>query len=344
MKDGSKSTNVGSAEETANHLEIANQRKLSLQVAAANLFAESLILCNDQPVDLQDQLILAQEKYFSDFSNTIPVTLHPLSLAVREELKKINTPTQKILLISNHPPYEKAVSPTAKQLIHALNLYGHNEIVSTLQNMENLPAGIARRAVINQVLKTIYPEKHFQYHVVGAKYRPPLHIVQENDGTIIVPYAEKGTGGFEMLTNGLRQTLASDENTYPRIPVVVAFPEGEHPQTIEQLKPFHSGIFAASASISKEIGISISILPLVIAVKDDFSVYVKILEPIQITPALAQKAIAQEFTISLQKEMQTAYTDLLQSFSGYFWRGMTYPFGGISRQKILEITEKSDHR
>ncbi|MEK7141152.1 MAG: hypothetical protein AAB800_01245 [Patescibacteria group bacterium] len=209
--------------------------------------------------------------------------------------------------------------------------------------MENLPAGIARRAVINQILMTIYPEKHFQYHVVGSKYRPPLHIVQENDGTIIVPYTEKGIGGFEMLKNGLHQTLAHNEITHPRTPVVVTFPEGEQPQIIEHLKPFHSGVFAAAASVSQEAGVTISILPLVMAVKDDFSVEAKMLTPIQITPPLVQKKAAQEFTASLQIEMQTAYTELLQSFPGYYWRGMTYPFGGISRQKILEITEKSAH-
>lgn len=311
---------------------IAQKRIERIQQAAATLFAKSLAISLQSPQDLSEQLWGAQNKFFDQFERAIPIEIQTnTSIQIYQNLKP-----KQLLIIANHPPFEKTVSPTENQFRTTLHKIGQDNIIPHLDNMKNLPAGIARRAIINHVMRTMFPKEKFRYHVVGARYRPPLNAIQEVDGTIIVPYADKNHHGFNMLLDGLRKVY-TDQSDAAHNHIAVTFPEGEQPYVIENLKPFHRGIFVSCRQLIDE-GIPITILPIVMTVQSDFSIITRILEPINDTNLTTESINLDTLAFSLQQKYQNIYSDMLQSAQGgYYWHGMTYPFGGISRTDILSI-------
>jgi len=338
MKDVSKNILIGTEEEKARITETAKHRVFYVQTAAADLFAASLVLCSEQPPDLQESLWQAQETFFSRIADEIPVTVQASDETIYA-VRAIEPATQNIILVANHPPFEKTISPTGEQLVLAFKQLDKSNIADSLDNLTNLPAGIMRRAVLDRVMHTLYPTLQFRHHVVGSRYRPPLNVVQEKDGTIIVPYAHEETDGFSKLLFGMQRVFEQSDDPGHKH-VVVAFPEGEQPQTIETLKKFHSGIFAAQAKFVYEKHLPITMIPVCMAVQKDFSIQTQVKEPIILPPKM-EDYNAGIFAASVQDMFQQTYTDMLQSSKdGYYWQGMTYPFGGISRSDILKIAQK----
>jgi hypothetical protein len=322
------------AEQAVTQEEHARVRINALQETAAELFAESLVLAREK--NRQDLFFLAQERYFSSFATIVPVTVE----AVDRGIEAVDPDRQHLIIIANHPPMEKTVSPTADLLLRALRARGRNDIIPTLQNITNLPAGIARRGIIRATLSTILPNTLFRYHVVGARYRPPLHVVQKRDGTIIVPYVDKEEkSGYGMLLEGMAHTMNQHPPDTTTKHAIVTFPEGMQPQTIEVLRPFHSGIFSAIHEL-RTASYPIVILPLVMAMRADFSAVTRVLPPITSEHPLSFLP-AQQAATQLQTLFQDTYSDMLQSSLGgqYYWRGMKYPFGGLSRNQILGTSQ-----
>lgn len=335
-KDSAKLSGIAVEEHKEAITATAQRRIADIQRAAADLFADSLIACLDNLPSLSEHLWEAQNTFFSEINSHIPINVDTDSTESIERARAINLSQRHLIVIANHPPFEKTVSPSETQFQDALRRFNKQQLVSQIDNMKNLPAGIMRRAVIHYVMQKIYPHVEFRYHVVGSRYRPPLNVVQENDGTIIVPYANEETNGFNMLLNGLNQIYERREDA-AHIHVCIAFPEGEQPRVIEELKPFHAGIFAAAEKLTFEKNIPVTILPIVMTVTADFSIRTRVLSPIQ--PELLWKE--KQFASTLQQQFQHVYLHMLQSMpDGYYWQGMMYPFGGLSRSDILNIPKK----
>ncbi len=335
-KDAAKLSGIALEEHKEAITATAKRRIADIQRASADLFAKSLIACLENHSSLSEHLWEAQNTFFSEINSHIPINVDTDSTESIKRARAIDLSQHHLIVIANHPPFEKTVSPSETQFQDALRRFNKQQLVGQIDNMKNLPAGIMRRAVINYVMQKIYPHGEFRYHVVGSRYRPPLNVVQEHDGTIIVPYANEEANGFNMLLNGLSQIYERHENT-AHLHVCVTFPEGEQPFVIEELKPFHTGIFAAAEKLTFERNIPVTILPIVMTVAADFSLHARVLSPIQPEHHWKENQLAS----TLQQQFQQVYLDMLQSMpDGYYWKGMTYPFGGISRNDILSIPKK----
>lgn len=334
-RDSAKHPSVSNVEHAEVIVNLAKNRIAIIQNAAADLFAYSLSACMEHDPSLTENLWEAQDIFFSKIHSHIPITIDTGSRENIERTRSVDLSQNHLIIIANHPPFEKTVSPTETQFRDALHAIHKHYLVDQIDNTKNLPAGIMRRAVIDSIIRSIYPGVQFQHHVVGGRYRPPLNIVQEHDGTIIVPYANEETNGFDMLLNGLTRVFRYTHDL--RVHTVVTFPEGEQPRVIEELKPFHTGIFAAAQKLTAEKHIPVTLLPVVMAVAADFSVHSRVLTPIQSILHEQEAHLAS----TLQREFQQEYLSMLQSMpDGYYWQGMTYPYGGISRSDILSIPKK----
>ena len=308
---------------------IAQGRIGRLTDATARYIASSYASCVDSPQDLAVRLRAAQQQFFTEFGQIAPVDVESLETA-RDRLARVDF-DGPVVIISNHPPFEKAIKPDAAQFQHALNELGRSELVEG--TTAHLPGVIARRGVINSILSQLLPGQAFGFSVVGAKFDdPPMSTIQDNDGSIVLPYGQGGQGGFEALSAGVNRVF--DKNRSAQIPVVVAFPEGGNSKTtVEVLAPFHGGIFVASQQYATASGRPVTILPLAMGVRSDFSIGVKVLDPFLLRPDSPSSTDLQ----SLHDHMQKEYQSLLHVMPhGWYWKGLEYPYGGPAKSAIVQ--------
>lgn len=330
MNNPEKFSHLGEQAEQNDIQEKAIARIVAVQQACAQLFASSLIACLDESVSLSIDLWSFQEVFFSAFSEVIPVHTNRILEENSQLIEDALANGISLLILANHPPFEKTVSPSQLQLRDSMRASGRESVVNALQNPDNLPANIVRTAVINAVMRQILPQAHFYYHTVAARRLPPLDLVQVNDGSIVVPYAGSEPNGFAMLKNGLSHVFAMDPSH-----VVIGYPEGGNPQVIEELKPFHSGIIAAAAKTLSEEK-SLLIVPIVMAVGSQFQIETDLLRPLPLLSEHGSRESSAALARTLESQFNTAYARLITSMGDqYFWKGMVYPFGGLSRKDFL---------
>ena len=317
----------------------ADSRIKGIKEAAANYFAVSL--CHvadfkDHPGDLNRHLLGAQELFFYRFSQIVPIRFDVASPQAEDRLRTIDPRSSLLMIISNHLPFEKTASPEVANYDNVLAQMGRVDVADKFRPT-HLPAVISRRGVFASIMTQFYSDHNLSYHVIGGEFGFPLSEIQKNDGSIIVPYGKNQAGGFQLLYHGMKHVaqLHAQANK-DHFPMIVGFPEGGNPQTIENLKDFHSGIFAAASQLAAE-GVDIRILPFVMAVDRDFAVNTMLLDPIAVPPGLAGREDSHQFASAIRANMQEVYTQMLESMGDYFWKGMIYPYGGVTRSQIVAM-------
>ena len=314
--------------------EISSKRIQALQEVGAKYIARSYATCMSAGPHLPHVLKVEQDNYYREFAKVSPVHVIAPEQSILTTLESFNVKGGPVMIIANHPPYEKTISPSREQVASYLRILGKEDLVEGVK--EHLPAVIARRAVISNTLDQILPGFEYQFHVVGAEfYDPPMSTIQQQDGTIIVPYEPKsrGGGGFPTMYIGMRNVFEQSQ-THPK-PIVVAFPEGGSSRTgIEKLSQFHNGPFSAAQLYATEYGASVVMIPMVMGVRSDLSSVTEILQPFQLRhdKVINPHALA----LTLSNNMQTEYDHLLGQMGEYFWKGMKYPYGGPGKEEIVK--------
>ncbi|MBI4973169.1 hypothetical protein HZC27_01005 [Candidatus Roizmanbacteria bacterium] len=275
---------------------------------------------------------MEQDKYYREFAEVAPITVLNPHEGVVENLEIFNARGGNIMIIANHPPYEKTISPTREQVEESLRALGRGDLIEGME--DHFPAVIARRAVIAKTLNQVFPELDYQFHVVGAEfYNQPMSTIQQQDETIIVPYTQtshQGDGYLE-LYRGMR--IAFDPSRVHPKHIVVAFPEGRSSRDgIEKLSRFHSGPFGVAQTYAIRHNVPVTVLPIVMGVRSDFSTVSKMLPPFQLNPANLVETVL--FSKTQAEMMQLEYTRLLYKMGSYYWQGMAYPYGGPSKETI----------
>lgn len=313
--------------------EVVSRRIQALKGVAADYIARSYAICKNAASDLPQGLRVAQNDYYRGFAEIAPVTVLTPHEGVAENLLHFDALNNPIMIIANHPPFEKTISPTREQVETSLKTLGREDLIEGMD--DHLPAVIARRAVIAKTLDQALSGLEYQFHVVGAEfYKPPMRTIQEDDGTIIVPYIPKSQGdGFLMMYGGMR-TAFDQSQVHPK-PIVVVFPEGGSSRDgIETLSRFHSGPFGVAQSYAMRHNVPVTVIPIVMGVRSDFTSVSKVLPPFQLSPT--NPVDAGLFSESQREMMQLEYTRLLNRMGSYYWQGMAYPYGGPSKEMITQ--------
>lgn len=316
--------------------EIASKRIQALKGVAADYIARSYATCMSARFNLPHIHKMAQDKYYYEFAEVAPITVLNPHEGVVENLEIFNARGGNIMIIANHPPFEKTISPTREQVEISLKTLGRKDLIEGMDN--HLPAVIARRAVIAKTLEQVFPGLEHQFHVVGAEfYKPPMRTIQEDDGTIIVPYKPKSQGdGFLMMYGGMR-TAFDQSQVHPK-PIVVVFPEGGSSRDgIETLSRFHSGPFGVAQSYAMRHNVPVTVIPIVMGVQSDFTSVSKVLPPFQLSPT--NPVDVGLFSESQREMMQLEYTRLLSGMGDYYWKGMKYPYGGMPKEQIISAIQ-----
>lgn len=324
---------------------IAQQRIGQMRDDLVDLYARSfthLLDFKDHPDELTNALLKEQGIFYQKSQINVPTFLANETVSGNMAEALSGDDYDALIIIANHPPFEKTVVPDVAQYYRYLEEHGRHDVAEAFALKPiHLPAMIARRAAIAQAIQNIVPLEQARFDVVGVAFSEPLSLIQQHDRSIAVPYGQ-GLNGFDVLRQGVRNTALDNRQQGVHQSMILAFPEGKNPPTIEQFSPFHRGVFAAAGQESAS-ELSFKIMPLVMAVASDLSVVVDVLPPFYSLPQHSGKEESLQVAQEMQGTMFAHYQHLLYNVLGgnFYWKGMEYPYGGPSRNQIQNMNRAS---
>lgn len=313
-------------------------KKKSIQLQAATQLAQEFVISKEPSDYAADQLWQIEKQFAEQLAAITELTVNNRNT---DQIQQLLNQNRLIAVVSHHVPIDTEIPVPIDKFQMALHRINKSNLA-----LEPFPDEIqmvsVHEAVLASVIMHVNPESNFRLAKIQAALSyDPIKSIQENDGSILLPYGESSSGGVHTIAKGIKDRFTNSRKT-----IITGFPDVGRPRPhIDNLMSFRSGIFAATSIVASELEEAITILPIVYGVTSDFTINARVLTPYEIEPSLYNpdnRTPIQSLTKDIDQEVRTNYSELLYSMpQGYFWEGTPYPYGGKTGQQIKENMNKN---
>lgn len=262
------------------------------------------------------------------YAEAIEKFLPPISITIDPKVASwlSSCGSDRIITVVNHLPIQTMFGSTADALTSkVVELGGEDPLKNIPDNLkDNLPVEMLLQYVPELVINQFLSKPRSSVLVV-AKYHPPLNVIQDASNSILLPWFRLKEGnGYATLLEGVKSAFSTES-----IPLIVCCPEGQQPETIENLNTYRTGIFSVAEKIaSQQKENPLYILPMVLGIDTDLQIHASILPPVDMrTAEFTSREKIQSFAASIQNASQEELHRLQGGIGTYLWRGETNPAG-----------------